>query len=595
MKQGKGLWTKKKCDENRPKCSRCDENGVECVYAAVKPRQRRKRDSLRLGVLTAGAHSQEYPTSRRLSQASCFSDDSSYFTWRDEYHDRDSANEAEDDAALFSPLEPTFPGFSITELASVDPLSGYTESEEIVLFTKEKQESPDQQDDTLPATTSIVPRPRSSSPESTIVSPIIVGSPLFEFTPPAFSEFSERPNRRALVDHFCKVLSHLIVFREETGNPFQQLILPLTRKSPPVMNAIFALACAHLEYRGVDNLEKSLYFHHRAIQGVAQLIQQNDKVDRNEVLAAIMLLVYYECLVQKGHSNIVAGHLKGFLTIAHTTTPDPSDPAGIFLERAFRFYDVIAALSNGTAPLSDPPTANCLLPLSPLGAPVTSPLCNVDTLLGMSTTLWPIIHRLSTLVSLKSELSLQPPSSTKFAVLQSEFSSTAQAIERALNEWTPILPADFIPDSSPNAHVQSIYHNALSYRHASLVYLYRTVLGSEREDELVQKHVRLTLEHCRSTVDHKGPMSALLWPLFVASCEALKEEGDRVLAERVFKEVDRRQGMRNIGEAWEVVRGVWARDGFKEEEEEVKSGCEVKPKEIWREVAKEVGVNLVFG
>ena len=60
------------------------------------------------------------------------------------------------------------------------------------------------------------------------------------------------------------------------------------------MNSIYALASAHLEYRGVDNAEKSLVFHNRAIQGLAQLIVQNDKSNRNEILAAIMLLVYYE-------------------------------------------------------------------------------------------------------------------------------------------------------------------------------------------------------------------------------------------------------------------------------------------------------------
>jgi hypothetical protein len=110
-----------------------------------------------------------------------------------------------------------------------------------------------------------------------------------------FAEFSDRPNRRALVDHFCNVLSHLIVFREESGNPFQQLVLPLTARSGIVTEAMYALASAHLEYRGVENGERSMYFHNRAIQGLARLIRKEGQgVDRNELLAAIMLLVYYE-------------------------------------------------------------------------------------------------------------------------------------------------------------------------------------------------------------------------------------------------------------------------------------------------------------
>lgn len=136
---------------------------------------------------------------------------------------------------------------------------------------------------------------RSLFPGLAMTGPSSIASPLFEFRPPSYTEFSSRPNRRALVDHFCSVLSHLIVFREESGNPFQQLVLPLTVRSGAVMDAMYALASAHLEYRGVENEERSLYFHNRAIQGLAGLIQMEGKgVDRNELLAAIMLLVYYE-------------------------------------------------------------------------------------------------------------------------------------------------------------------------------------------------------------------------------------------------------------------------------------------------------------
>jgi hypothetical protein len=60
------------------------------------------------------------------------------------------------------------------------------------------------------------------------------------------------------------------------------------------MNAIYALSCAHLEYRGVENEEKSLDFHNKALQGLAQLIDQKEQASREEVLGAIMLLVYYE-------------------------------------------------------------------------------------------------------------------------------------------------------------------------------------------------------------------------------------------------------------------------------------------------------------
>lgn len=133
-------------------------------------------------------------------------------------------------------------------------------------------------------------------PDLAMISPAPAGSPHLEFVMPAFSEFSDCANRRALVDHFANVLSHLIVLREtESGNPFQQLVLPLCYSSTTVQNAIYALSSAHLEHRGSHRgEERSLYFHNQAIQGLARLIEMGAKADREELLAAIMLLVYYE-------------------------------------------------------------------------------------------------------------------------------------------------------------------------------------------------------------------------------------------------------------------------------------------------------------
>nr|CAD11325.1 hypothetical protein [Neurospora crassa] len=487
-----------------------------------------------------------------------------------------------------------------------------------------------------------VSRPRPYYPDLAMIAPCPVTSPLFEFHSPAFSEFTDRPNRRALVDHFCNILSHLIVFREESGNPFQQLVLPLTRQSSPVLNAIFALASAHLEYRGIQNEEHSLFFHNQAIQGLGRLIEQSAKSNRNEILATIMLLIYYEVLVQRGRSNLVDGHLKGALTIM-CTTPEPSDSTSIFLERAFRFYDVIAALSNGRAPLSAAPTAGCLMPFPPLGAPIASPLSNVDTLLGMATTLWPIIHRLSSIVTLKSDLQAaiwSNASASKIAVLRTELEATTQAIEAALSRWQPQLPPGFAPDEevdqktnktdkvhsthlshgskidvmSPTvaerSRLHSIWHNALAYRHSAFVYLYRSVHGYRRSHRAVQEHTHRSLLHCAATVKHEGPMGALLWPLFVAACEAVTEN-DRGLAEQAFEKVKKRQGMRNIERAWEIVREVWERAdrvesvagagagagagvdrGAKEQE---KLGDMETGEDLWRQVSREMGVSVVFG
>ena len=102
-------------------------------------------------------------------------------------------------------------------------------------------------------------------------------------------------------------------------------------------------------------------------------------------------------------------------------------------------------------------------------------------------------------------------------------------------------------------------------------------------------------------------MSALLWPLFVAACEATSVE-DRELAKQSFVAIDRVQGMANIERAWCIVQEVWRRaDEVDEEKEkrvhetkqrEVRESARARVKgggDLWRRVSREMGVTIVFG
>ncbi|KAI1258530.1 hypothetical protein F5Y18DRAFT_344986 [Xylariaceae sp. FL1019] len=557
---------KKKCDEKRPHCARCVERGVACTYEAVQPRQRRKRNS-------QSSFSPESPLDR--------------ISLKDDYQFASGS-------AIVS-LDDDYPSHN-------DPFSP---DEGSISHDENKDDDRQHSEPGRHESNSVVPQAplRSRPPELAMIAPRPTVCPTLEFSIPAFSEFSCRPNRRALVDHFCNVLSHLIVFREESGNPFQQFVLPLSHHSSPVMYAIYALSSAHLEYRGVQNTERSSYFHNQAIQELARAIEHQGKVNRNEVLAAIMLLVYYEVLVQRGRTNIIDGHLKGAFTIL--CLKQELNPASLFLERAFGFYDVITALSLGTPPLSTAPSAGGLLPLPPLDAPAASPLTNVDTLLGMATTLWPIMHRLSNLLSVKHELETAQglKQTSKVAVLRAEFDAMSQAIETALTRWKPCLPPNIsilddilVRNGTPSEEIpemsrlQSILHNALAYRHSAFVYLYRTIYEYEPSHKSVQKHAHASLRHCVETTAARGPMGALLWPLFVAACEATGSE-DREQGKKAFEEVERRQGMTNIGEAWRIVQEVWRRLDTPNEDAVTRTNHP----DLWRKISAEMGVSIVFG
>jgi hypothetical protein len=106
-------------------------------------------------------------------------------------------------------------------------------------------------------------------------------------------------------------------------------------------------------------------------------------------------------------------------------------------------------------------------------------------------------------------------------------------------------------------------------------------------------------------------MGALLWPLFAAACEAVSTE-DRGLAERAFSAIRKRQGMMNIERAWEIVQEVWRRADWADvvasmgEEGRRRgslhsmmgAGSEQGGEcvtDLWRQVSKDMGVNIVFG
>ena len=245
----------------------------------------------------------------------------------------------------------------------------------------------------------------------------------------------------------------------------------------------------------------------------------------------------------------------------------------------------------------------------PLDSPVSSPLSTVDTLLGMATTLWPIMHRLSNLLSLKQELEKAARTSnqgTKAAVLKTEFETTSHAIEAALAQWQPCLPPNtYVREDgtiqgvdgfeiADRPRLQSILSNAMAYRHSAFVYLYRTIYGYAPGHAQVQKHAHAALHHCVETTTHRGPMGALLWPLFVAACEAMGA-GDRALAERAFAEIEKRQGMTNIEQAWNVVCEVWARLDLATAEPDAAAAAEATPADLWRSISADLGVNIVFG
>jgi len=260
-------------------------------------------------------------------------------------------------------------------------------------------------------------------------------------------------------------------------------------------------------------------------------------------------------------------------------------PTSAFLERAFRYFDVASALSFGSSPMS----GTILIP-SPQdfhSIHDRSAMTAVDTLFGLVADLWPIIHRLASLVDVKRNLDkeeMASPGHDKANNMRSDFETNTSSIDLALHQWVPKIPASVVTTENPadDSRLQSILNNAEAHRQASFIFLYRTVLSHARTSPKVQTPTKQALQACLRVVIFSGPMAALVWPLFTAACEAV-EDVDRNVARTVFRHLETRQGMNNIVTAWEVCEEVWRRSDAGHGEIE------------WRDVAREMGREVIFG
>ncbi|PMB72023.1 hypothetical protein BM221_002122 [Beauveria bassiana] len=564
---------KKRSRAGRPVCARCKEADQECVYGPPRPRQRRTAAQIE----AESALAESASTSSNLVVRQNGVAEPSLSPPTPKLNDRSLGaivGDVNELAELADNDLTTSTAADTRDVAGLDTRAPHASA-----LTKWSS-----------ASTTHRPRRHAGA---------FYATPHLELNMPLFSEFTTIKGRRGLLDHFARVLSRLIVLREdaEGGNPFQRLVLPMSRRSPAVASAIYALSSAHLEFRGAGGAAAdvggsswtSIEFHSEAARNLAGLIEKGAEGNQNELLAAVILLIYYEV--------------------------------------AFRFYDVIAALSFRTPTLSPAPAPGGmghLLPFDSRGTP--QPAGSADTLLGMATSLWPIVHRLSNLGALKDRVldAASIGNSDRAAQLRAELDAEAAAIEAALVAWEPERLSS--PDQDANTTtavvtttttgpLRGIFSNARAYRHSSLVHLYRSIRGLRREDATVQRHMRASLACCVEAVESAGPMGALLWPLFVAACEARTEE-DRALATRAFAGIDKHQGMANIEQSWQIVREVWRRADVAEAEAEAEAeggeggGAEdmgesrieggkilggFGEEDLWRQVCKDMGLAVVFG
>lgn len=233
---------------------------------------------------------------------------------------------------------------------------------------------------------------------------------------------------------------------------------------------------------------------------------------------------------------------------------------------------MIVALSSGTSPYQSALDIQEAFSSSDADSNIPT----IDKLLGMTTQLWPVMYSLARLDKMRKEANAVEVAGFYAAAcaLRAEMKIKGESVEQALKDWRPlkrngttISSLQFCTENGAEVenHRQSIVCNAEAYRQAALVHLYRRVNSQARCSSTVQYHTKATLAACLRVIMYEGPMSTLLWPLFIGACEARKDM-DRQIAKMIFQELMGRQGFLNIKQAWEIVKEVWRRSEAKAEE-----------------------------
>ncbi|OHW94186.1 fungal Zn binuclear cluster domain containing protein [Colletotrichum incanum] len=603
---------RKKCSEEHPQCLRCVQAGVNCVYEPIKKRKRR-----------ASARPVEM-------QDSPASDDSDSPTGNTDL-------QTSPDTSILTPPDILQPGAesSLSPSTSVDnhfstsidsilPLSddiddvyayeiGYGESDmHESEYRTVTDMSPHRKSAAAHLPLSLAPLHDGvqstddsffaagldmswSEPAWSTISP-----PLLSLLPPVYHSVAECPEDTGLLEHYSKAMLPTMGFKEDVNNPYEQHILPLSHRSSAVRNAIYALASAHREYVGLENTEGSAYFHERAVAGLSAIIEDGDGFE--EALATIVLLLQYDLLMQRSLPNVILNHLQGAWHII-SAMPSPKPASVEFFEQVFRYFDVLNALTNGSSPVFAAPSSNRTY--SPGSSPPPIVFSGIDPVFGMADDLWPTLHRLGELITMKCELqaTMATGQTSKFAVLRTEYQTAYKAIERALESWSPILPPGFSlvnrivdgPEDASEAelaNIRWITSTALAYRQSALVYLYSTISEYPSSHNLVQKHAQAALWHCAASVSHGGTGLSMLWPLFFAACHAICSR-DRGLVRQAFTALSSKKGVVDTEKPWAVVMDVWRRMDMRAYGKE-QVGTDACP-DLWKQVAASMKLGLVFG
>ena len=340
-------------------------------------------------------------------------------------------------------------------------------------------------------------------------------------------------------------------------------------ESPPLRDSLLAFAAGHLSLTDRSYKLPALEARSRALCSLAKSVNTSlDEIGHREAsVAACLTFVLHDVGVEA--QGGWEGHLKAAQHIIMTAKavsssgkvlegPDAfkTSSEGEWILRNFAYHDIIGCITMRKRPL--------------LGAAYLSNIADVvDSYIGVATDLLVYAAEVGRVEEETYVKEGTPPEGVRQKV--TTFHQRCASLEQQLQTW-----------KCQDGTATELAAVAYAYRSAILIVLYRLVRSrlrsgyfssvsdaacnaraSESIRGKIDKHVESILAHVAEVPLGATPESPLLFPLFIAGGEALREDQIEAVRRRLINTLKQRR-FQNICTALDVLEGLWRRRGIGE-------------------------------
>lgn len=349
--------------------------------------------------------------------------------------------------------------------------------------------------------------------------------------------------------------------------------MSLCDSSSPVRYAVLSIAASHLaaSESNPDSNPLAIAAQNYRINAIASLretlAQDLTIAARSDATLASILLLEMSKQFDSSSDNDV-NHLIGAkeMIVARGGPQSMTTPCARFLLSQILYHDMLSTVSRGTEPII------CHYWPSKEGNACTPPMSlDLESSRGYHPAILQAVARVSELKAQKEVAAMSyddddddDDEDNRNAAL-ADFMFAGQQIKNEL-EFMNFT-------ASPSDHQR---HTTEAHRSAALIYLYRVIYDIGAPHELTLSQVRRCISSMASVPISSPLISAHVWPLFTAGCEATEPE-DREFVKQRLMNMYRLRRIQSLRKVCELMEQVWLSKDYKHSmegaEEMSRVGC----------------------